>query len=89
MNHIKNDQKSLVLQILESASCGPQSADSVGGYAIVRGEASIPHVAFVMKQISDGRYITTGVGEMMLAALNTPCSVLSESKTQHIVANVL
>ncbi|EKO3874557.1 hypothetical protein P0F29_003186 [Vibrio metschnikovii] len=86
MNHVKNDQKSLVRQILESASCGPQSADSVGGYAIVRGEASIPHVAFVMeqlniagqlKQISDGRYITTDVGEMMLAALNTSCSVLS------------
>lgn len=98
MNQIKNDQKNIVRQILESASCGPQSADSVGGYAMAKGEASIPHVAFVMeqltiagqlKQIPDGRYITTDVGEMMLATLNTACSALAINKTQYVVANVL
>lgn len=50
MNQIKNTQENLVKEILENASCGPQSAESIGGYAMARGMASLPHVAFVMEQ---------------------------------------
>ncbi|WP_413285955.1 hypothetical protein [Vibrio sp. MA40-2] len=98
MNQIKNTQENLVKEILENASCGPQSAESIGGYAMARGMASLPHVAFVMeqlsqagqlKQIPDGRYITTEVGELMLLTLNTTSCVLTANKPQHVVANVL
>ncbi|ENI8058136.1 hypothetical protein ABZX01_003790 [Vibrio vulnificus] len=98
MNQIKNTQENLVKEILENASCGPQSAESIGGYAMARGMASLPHVAFVMeqlsqagqlKQIPDGRYITTEVGELMLSTLNTTSCVLNANKSQYVVANVL
>ena len=98
MNQIKNTQENLVKEILENASCGPQSTESIGGYAMARGMASLPHVAFVMeqlsqagqlKQIADGRYITTDLGELMLLTLNTTSCVLTASKSQHVVANVL
>lgn len=98
MNQIKNNQENLVKEILENASCGPQSAESIGGYAMTRGMASLPHVAFVMeqlslagqlKQIPDGRYITTEVGELMLRTLNTTSSVVMSKNAQHAVANVL
>ncbi|MFA0055107.1 hypothetical protein [Vibrio echinoideorum] len=98
MNQVKNTQENLVKEILENASCGPQSAESVGGYAVARGMASLPHVAFVMeqlsqagqlKQIPDGRYITTNFGELMLLTLNTTSCALTTNKSQYIVANVL
>ena len=98
MNQIKNNQENLVKEILENASCGPQSAESIGGYAMTGGMASLPHVAFVMeqlsqagqlKQIPDGRYITTEVGELMLRTLNTTSCVVISKNTQHVVANVL
>jgi hypothetical protein len=80
MNHIKKDQTSLVREILESASCGPQSAESIGGRVLALGKASLPHIAFVMEQLSiagqlkkipDGRYITTSTGDAMISHLTT------------------
>jgi ribosomal protein S19E (S16A) len=83
MNLIKEGQHDLVEHILRSAACGPQNAGTIMNTKLTSTSISEAHVDFVIQQlflagalsqISDGRHITTSVGDDLLNSI-----------TQHVV----
>lgn len=70
--NVKPNQHNLVLSILESANCGPNTTDSMLLWNACIEEAGRLHVEFVVEQLvhagcltrtTDGRWMTTQEGE--------------------------
>ncbi|EGR0659846.1 hypothetical protein ACUULL_003252 [Vibrio cholerae] len=83
MFEVKENQSKLVSQILESATHGPLCVDHFTT-TLSSFKVSAHHVRFVFEQLvasglllcaSDGRYVTTRNGELVLAHVNTIYSV--------------
>ena len=74
--NVKSNQNHLVISILESANCGPNTIDSMLLWNPCIEEAGRNHVEFVAEQLihtgwltytTDGRFITTHDGERYIS----------------------